>query len=71
MKYSPDPGEDETLYQAVRRFADWVHAAYLSALLFLVAVFNAVISVCLGNVKEWGEKFKSKFNGFLVFMHQL
>lgn len=28
--------------------------------LFLGGLFNAVISVCLGNAKEWGEKLKSK-----------
>lgn len=43
------------LYYAVRRFTDWVHAAYLSALPFLGALFNVVVSVCLGNAKEKGK----------------
>lgn len=51
----------------MRHFTDWVHAAYLSALPFLGALLNAVISVCLGSAKEWGEKLKFlRFSGIYV-----
>lgn len=43
----------------MRHFTDWVHAACLSALPFLGALFNALVSACLGNAEEWREKLKS------------
>lgn len=54
LKCFTDPGEDEMLYWAARHFPDWIHAAYLSALPFLEAVFNAVVAACLGNAKGEG-----------------